>query len=330
MAESPEHAYLSQTFLTVLNKFSHSQLYTYRESDRSKFDIACMLTEAWDCVLNGQTLWKHTEGIDKDLRTLLVASDAPLVTYVARDTTKHRSVIAEAMNDYRRFRQGQNFKHFRVFWVPADFDADSEKERHLIGSQLEHEITEDILLNVLFGRLTAARVQAVAVMKPSTTNLGLELAILRSIALNGFTSLKSLSHEFGVSSGTVRERIYRLQMSGLILQERSVGEGYYVGSAGRAFLRLCTQLHKLARGHLPLTEESTEILKTLGAEPFELSRHGDYFDRSGDTDRFDPKSVFFFWLGKVHFAAQIYEFDWDQCAYKYSDDEQDTARWLSV
>jgi hypothetical protein len=330
MAESPEHAYLSQTFLTVLNKFSRSQLYTYRESDRGKFDIACVLAEAWDCVLNGQTLWKHTEGIDKDLRTLLVASDAPLVTYVARDTTKHRSVIAEAMNDYRRFRQGPNFKHFRVFWVPTDFDADSEKERHLVGSQLEHEITEDILLNVLFGRLTASRVHAVAVMKPSTTNLGLELAILRSIAVNGFISFSSIGHEFKVSSGTVRERIYRLQMSGLILQERSVGEGYYVGSAGRAFLRLCAQLHKLVRDRLPLTAESTEILKTLGAEPFDLKQYGDYFDGSGDRDRFDPKSVFFLWVGKVHYAAQIYGFDWDQCDYRYSDDEQDTARWLTL
>jgi hypothetical protein len=219
MAESPEHAYLSQTFLKVLNNFSNSQLYTYRESDRSKFDVACMLTEAWDCVLNGQTLWKHTEGIDKDLRTLLVASDAPLVTYVARDTTKHRSVITEAIGDYRKIRQGLDCKRFKVFWVPADFDADSEKERQLVESQLEHEITEDILLNVLFGRLSASRVHAIAVMKPSTSNLGLELAILRSIALNGFTSLGWLGHEFKVSSGTVRERIYRLQMSGLILQE---------------------------------------------------------------------------------------------------------------
>src|ERR1700733_1380031 len=146
MAETAEHQYLSQTFLAILETFSRSKLYSYRESDRGKFDIACMLTESWDYLLNGQTLWKHSEGIDKDLRTLLVASDAPLVTYVARDTTKHRSVIAEAMNDYRRLQQSQNFKHFRVFWVPADFDADSETERNLIGSQLENEITEDILL----------------------------------------------------------------------------------------------------------------------------------------------------------------------------------------
>jgi hypothetical protein len=329
MAESPEHAYLSQTFLAVLNNFSRSQLYTYRESDRGKFDVACMLTEAWNCVLNGQTLWKHTEGIDKDLRTLLVASDAPLVTYVARDTTKHRSVIAEAMHDYRRIRRGSDFKHFKVFWVPADFDADSEEERHLIGSQLEHEITEDILLNVLFGRLSAPRVHAIAVMKPSTANLGLELAILRSIALNGFISLSSLSGEFKVSSGTVRERIYRLQMSGLILQERSVGEGYYVGSAGRAFLRLCAQLYKLANDKLPLAEESTEILKTLGAEPFDLSQFDEYFG-TGVTDRHDPKSVFFMWVGKVLYAAQAHGTNWEECEYKYADDERDANRWLSL
>lgn len=66
-------------------------------------------------------------------------------------------------------------------------------------------------------------------------------------------------------------------MSGLILQERSVGEGYYVGSAGRAFLRLCTQLYKLANEKLPLAEESIEILKTLGAELFDLSQFEEYF-----------------------------------------------------
>jgi hypothetical protein len=329
MAESPEHAYLSQTFLAVLSNFSRSQLYTYRESDRGKFDVACMLTEAWNCMLNGQTLWKHTAGIDKDIRTLLVASDAPLVTYVARDTTKHRAVIAEAMNDYRRFRQGPNIKHFRVFWVPADFDADSEEERNLIGSQLEHEITEDILLNVLFGRLSAPRVHAVAAMKPSTSSIGLELAILRSIALNGFISLGFLSHEFKVSSSTVRDRIYRLQMSGLVLQERSAGEGYYVGSAGRAFLRLCTQLYKLANDKPPLTAESTEIFKTLGAEPFELSQSGEYCGTSG-TDRNDPKSVFFMWVGKVIYAARVHGADWEKREYKYSDDERDASRWLSL
>jgi hypothetical protein len=329
MAESPEHAYLSQTFLTVLDKFSRSQLYTYRESDRGKFDIACMLTEAWNCVLNGQTLWKHTEGIDKDIRTLLVASDAPLVTYVARDTTKHRSVIAEAVGDYRKIRQGLSPKHFRVFWVPADFDADSEKERSLIESQLEHEVTEDILLNVLFGRLNAARVYAAVSMRPSTTNLGLELAILHSIATSDFVTLGSLGHEFKVSSSTVRDRINRLQMSGLVLQERGAGEGYYVGPAGRAFLRLCMQLSKLVRDELPLTVESTDILKILGAESFELSQIGHHLTLD-HPDRNDPKSVFLSWVGKVVFATQRFGTDWDQCDYNYTPDENDVSRWLSL
>jgi hypothetical protein len=93
MAQSPERQYLSQTFLAILENFSRSKLYSYRESDRGKFDTACMLIETWDYLLNGQALWKHSEGIDKDLRTLLIASDAPLLTYVARDTTRHRSTF---------------------------------------------------------------------------------------------------------------------------------------------------------------------------------------------------------------------------------------------
>ena len=120
-----------------------------------------MLAETWEYLLNGQTLWKHSEGIDKDLRTLLIASDAPLVAYVARDTTKHRSVFSEAIVDYRKIRDGRSPKHRKVFWVPADFDADSEAARNIVRSQLQREVAEDILFNVLFGRLTPSRVAAI-------------------------------------------------------------------------------------------------------------------------------------------------------------------------
>ena len=330
MAESTEHRYLSQTFLAILENFSRSNLYSYRESDRGKFDIACMLTETWNYLLNGQTLWKHSEGIDKDLRTLLIASDAPLLTYIARDTTRHRSIFSEAMSDYRKMRDGQKFKHFRVFWIPFDFDADSEQGRRLVESQLRQQVTEDILLNVLFGRLDSSRVNAAMMMHPSTEKLGLELAVLHSIAIEGFVSLGFLSHKLHVSPSTIRERIYRLQVCGLVIQKRTAGQGYSVGPAGRAMLRLCSQVYKLVNKGISLSPESTQIMKMLGMEPFETEQVAHVFSRRESTGRNDPRLTFAILMGKTHWAASQWNVDWEQCDYKCAPDEYDESLWLAI
>lgn len=63
MAESVEHKFLSDEFLAVVERFSLSKLYSYREGERKKFDYSCVLAETWDYSVDGQTLWKHTEGI---------------------------------------------------------------------------------------------------------------------------------------------------------------------------------------------------------------------------------------------------------------------------
>lgn len=217
----------------------------------------------------------------------------------------------------------------KVFWVPADFDADSEKRRGLIESQLQNEIAEDILFNVLFGRLNASRVHAAIMMGSNVARPGLDLAVLHTIAVDGFVSLGFLSHKFKVSSNTVRDRISRLQMSGLVLQERRVGEAYYVGPAGRAFLRLSSQLHRLVCDGLALSVESTEILKMLDAEPFEISQVDRNFT-TGHLDRNDPKMIFAFWVGKAEMAERMWGINWDQCDYKYLSDEQNYSRWLTL
>jgi hypothetical protein len=223
MAESPEHKYLSDTFLSVLNSFSRSNLYSFRESERGKFDFACLLSETWEYLVNGQTLWKHSEGIDKDLRTLLVSSDAPLVAYVARDTTRNRSVFYEAVHDYRRDSRSRHSKHLKVFWVPADFDADSSAARQLVRAQLQDEIVEDILFNVLFGRLSAPRVWAIIL---GSGLVGLELAVLHSIGVDGFFNFNQLRQKVDASPTVLRDRIQRLLTSGLLLQPRDGGQMY--------------------------------------------------------------------------------------------------------
>lgn len=327
MAESPEHQYLSSSFLSILNDFSHSSLYTYRESDRGKFDFSCVLAESWDRLLNGQTLWKHGEGIDKDVRTLLLATDAPIATYIARDTTKHRSIFYEAINDYRRIRESDQRKHFRVFWVPADFDADSQEARQLIRTQLEREVTEDILFNIIFGRLSASRVAAIA--WTTFRNAGLELAALHSTAVHGFTSNRHLALELSVSSGTVRDRLAQLQMSGLIMQERRTGQLYHVSSAGRAYLRISAQLHEFAIDKSPLSIETKTILRLLGAEPSDR-----YLEQFPDNEErrtlSSPRATFNWMTARAVMASLKYGVDWGRSDFQYTADEHDSNRWLHL
>ena len=102
MAESPEHQFLSCEFLDVVERFSGSHLYSYRESERKKFDFSCIMAENWDYSLDGQTLWKHTEGIDKDVRTLVTASNSQITAYVARDTVKNPRGILRGCSRFPR------------------------------------------------------------------------------------------------------------------------------------------------------------------------------------------------------------------------------------
>lgn len=65
MSESDEHKFLSGKTLDVLEGMSHTGLYTYKETERKKFDFTCDLVRDWSRLISGQTLWKHSEGIDK-------------------------------------------------------------------------------------------------------------------------------------------------------------------------------------------------------------------------------------------------------------------------
>src|SRR5215469_8878949 len=101
MAESAEHQFLSQCITKALAQLARSNLYAYVEAERRKFDFACELKRDWSRPLVGQTLWNHTAGVDKDLRTMLLDSDAEICVYVARDTVKAHRLLSEAMKDFR-------------------------------------------------------------------------------------------------------------------------------------------------------------------------------------------------------------------------------------
>lgn len=75
MAESLEHEFLKNHFNLILQRFSNLKLYGFTETERKRFDLSCLLERDWTRPLVGQVLWRHSSGIDKDLRTLLCYSN---------------------------------------------------------------------------------------------------------------------------------------------------------------------------------------------------------------------------------------------------------------
>lgn len=331
MAESPEHQFISETFLATLSGFSRSRLYAYREGERKKFDFSCVLAETWEYLLDGQTLWKHSEGVDKDLRTLLLSSDAQLSVYIARDTTKHRATFVETARDYRAAGHESALRRLKVFWIPADFDADSERQRVIVEEQMQQEIIEDVLFNTIFGGLSKERVRPVIL---GSGAVGLELAVLHAIATEGFLNFPSLKSSVPASPSTLRDRVQRLQMSGLLLQPRTGGQEYFVSPAGRAFLRICAQLSSLREPVIEkkepsevLSPELVDILGLLGLEaPTDFHQYPKYTTEwlQGTT----PRAMFDLLFSKVFMAEERWGTAWinqDFQAHKY---ERDRAYWM--
>ncbi|GAA1400644.1 hypothetical protein ACFQZ4_44435 [Catellatospora coxensis] len=325
MTESAEHQFLSETFLEVLGRLSASRLYAFREAERKKFDFSCHLKENWDYSLDGQTLWKHTEGVDKDVRTLLVASDAQIRAYVARHTTKNRNTFYEATRDFRSSGHSQVLNRLKVFWVPADFDADDETARALVGRELAAEVTNDLLFNIVFGRLSAGAVRSVLI---SSGMAALETALLHHIATSGFCNYSELRRRFEVSPATLRDRMARLHLSRFLIQPRNGHQMYHVSPAGRAYLRLCEQLFRHVMG-AELPQETCDLLRLLDIEPdLEFRKHPRYSDDwlGGRT----PTAMFQMFASRAVVATVSWGVDWDQMTLRADPGELDSSRWLEI
>ncbi|MFD8631353.1 hypothetical protein [Streptomyces sp. NPDC059533] len=243
MTESAEHQFLSECTAEVLERLSRTTLYAYVEAERRKFDFACELRRDWSRPLVGQTLWNHTAGVDKDVRTMLLDAEADICAYVARDTIKARRLLSEAIKDFKSGRDLARSHRLRVFWIPEGFDADDESQRNFVAELLEEQVSRDILMNVVFGNLTAEDVRFFG----RTSGLaGLHLALLFviSTASEEFSSTRDLAEKLQVSQGAVRERLIRLAGCGLL---RQFGGGATRAGAtlkGRVFLDFCGVLRR--------------------------------------------------------------------------------------
>ena len=269
MAEAPEHVFLSQTFLMVLQEFSGLSLYSYAEADRKRFDFACNIVRDWDRKLVGQTLWKHQEGIDKDIRTLLTASDASIWAYVARDTVKNRSIFSEAVNDFRTTGFSNDLHRLRVFWVPGDFSASNDEARTAVQQSLREDIVHDILFNIIFGNLTGDDIRCFMIA-PRTA--GQNLGVLYSIAHSPDTA--SIEDDIAVNlrirKADIGQSIYSLLGSGFLWQEGVFGR-LRISLKGRVLLSLLSRIYaeSSANGEEGLSTELKFILGKLDLDPDE-------------------------------------------------------------
>ncbi|HEY3954624.1 MAG TPA: hypothetical protein VGM53_14720 [Streptosporangiaceae bacterium] len=261
MAESVEHQFLSQCITGVLSQLSRTNLYAYVEAERRKFDFACELLRDWARPLVGQTLWSHTAGVDKDLRTMLLDPDAQICAYVARDTVKARRLLSEVMKDFRTGGVPVAPHRLRVLWVPPDFDADDEAQREFVAGLLRESVSRDILMNIVLGNLTAEDVRFFVRISGIA---GLHLALLHFISTAPEPDLRprDLAVALDVSAGAIRERLLRLLGCGFLTQ---YGGGATLTRAtlkGRVFLDLCGELQRqTSTGRM--NAETLQILRLL-------------------------------------------------------------------
>jgi hypothetical protein len=209
-----EHDFVTDTFIEVTRDLSRSDLYCYGEADRGVFDFAAVLTANNERQLIGQTLTHHAAGIDKDLASLLFESRSNLPVYLYSHDARNEGRIQEFL--HRATEQlPERTKLVRLIRYPA-FDADHEKERNAVAEAIRAQILDDLLLNVLFGRLAA---EDVDMFLQGTGIPGLLLAVLEAIACGGFVNFPSLAEPLDMKPSTLRARVQTLLAAGLLTQK---------------------------------------------------------------------------------------------------------------
>ncbi|WP_105634819.1 hypothetical protein [Cronobacter dublinensis] len=215
MAASPEHQFIAEAIDSVLSRYATTKLLGVLEAGRKKFDYSCVLERDFHRVLSSQVLWSHTEGIHKDLMTLLHEEESYLKVYFAKDTTKHRMRIDEVISEYKKNSQTRALlKGLRIIYLPSEFDADKLSEQKLMSGLMSHLVCKDLLFGTVFGRLSSFDIRVFA---NHGGPLGLKYAVLDEITENGLIHNPTFKERLGYSTtSTIREVTTMLSALGLV------------------------------------------------------------------------------------------------------------------
>lgn len=304
MSEGPEHDFLKNTFNRTLHQFSSLRLYSVVESERRKFDLSCVIERDWSRPLIGQVAWSHSEGLDKDLRTLLTDTDSEIKAYIAKDTIRHRKAVDEIVGDFRRSERFKDLYRLKMFWIPSDFSADLESDRRTVAGALTEQVVSDLLLNVIFGNLAPREVRLLLV---SGGILGLGVAILHYIAVHGFTNITSMVKDLGLKSSTpAREKLVLLHSLELV-SAPDMAAYYEPTVKGKVVLELFRRLHEeLQAGSL--SDEMRFLLERLGCHAMPLERL--------PTDA-DLTTEPFVWLMRnLKYSQTMWGISWPELTYE--------------
>ncbi|MCX4236376.1 hypothetical protein [Streptomyces ortus] len=253
---SPEHDFLSESALQIMEKAAKSGLFSYQEGSRKLFDFSCDLKKDWSKIVSGQTLWKHDrDGIDKDIRTLLTQRDVAAAVYIARHSTQNKRRLAEVTGSYRDTPMRDRLSRLRVFWVPADFDAKNAHARDSAYETLRDEMTKDLLMQVVLGGLTPQDVSRFA----ASGRPGYPLAILSYVKTQEYRSISNTSKALGLSAQILKEEIQRLFVVGFLESDSLQGGIFRISDSGNAILDICSRLRDYLHENLGEDNKNQEL-----------------------------------------------------------------------
>jgi hypothetical protein len=291
MAESPEHKFLSNAALRIMQDASKSKLFGYMEGQRKLFDFSCDLKRDWSKAVVGQTLWGHGgDGIDKDVRTFINEEDVHAAVYIARDESKIRTRFAEVTQSYLKSPSRHRLSRLRVFWVPADFKAEDEQTREVIQNYLKDEITKDLLLQVVLGGLTPPDVRRFS----SAKRPGLPIAILSYTKKHGYKNYKKTATDLSASIDAVRYETERLFIIGFLESESLQGGIYTLTDSGNAMLDICSRLRDYLCGNLGggnQNEDFEHIARLLGIDYPSIAITTRLIGKNPEVDIQDPTAL---------------------------------------
>ncbi|WP_040698692.1 hypothetical protein, partial [Nocardia vinacea] len=148
---------------------------------------------------------------------MMIDQEAAAV-YIVRDSVATRARVDEVINDYRGTQLRDNLSKLRIFWVPRDFDADDDKSREVVHNSLKERISQDLLLRVVLGGLTARDVISFL----SSGRMGCPIWVLLNVAddhqLDNYTSA---SKRYGVSVPILKDELVTIELAGMISREQT-------------------------------------------------------------------------------------------------------------